>query len=212
MANKKRSTASRSRTAGAPRGARKHAARLTLTLFAGAAIAIAGAAWLNGSQDTRVTTPALPTTAKAAPAGSGDAAVPAKANDAAANVSADAPKAASTAPQPAAPGVAGQRAFIDPVTGQFRQPEHDELAAIAAAQASAAPARRAARTASTEFFDAGGASSAVVPEELQTFSVATRGPDGRVVIGHAQGAKAADSLVKATSVSKEQRKENRNDR
>ena len=62
---------------------------------------------------------------------------------------------------------------------------------IAAAAAAAAPARRsAARTASAapEFFGPDGSVAAVVPEDLHTFTVATRGPDGRIVIEHAQGA------------------------
>jgi hypothetical protein len=102
--------------------------------------------------------------------------------------------------QSVAPSAAGQRAFIDPVTGQLRQPEHDELAAIAAAAAAdASAARRAARTANTgpEFFAPDGSIVAVVPEELHTFAVATRGADGRIVIGHAQGANNAATLLEA---------------
>jgi hypothetical protein len=132
---------------------------------------------------------------------------------------------ASTSPSaPSAPSAAGQRAFIDPVTGEFRPAEHDEIAALNAAAAASAPARRsaAARTASNasaEFFIEDGSVGAVVPEELHTFTVATRGPDGRIVIDHVQGAKNADKLVKANSaknsqasVSRAQQKEGRNDR
>lgn len=111
------------------------------------------------------------------------------------------------------------------MTGQLRQPEHDELAAIAAAAAaSAPPAGRLARTATAssapEFFGPDGSITAVVPEDLHTFTVATRGPDGRVVIEHAQGAANAEKLVKANSAKKSpqvpvtgaQQKEDRNDR
>jgi hypothetical protein len=121
--------------------------------------------------------------------------------------------------QPPAPS-AGQRAFIDPVTGELRQPEHEELAALAAANASAAPAGRLARTANTapESFGPDGSIVAVVPEELHSFTVATRGPDGRIVIEHAQGADNADRLVKANSAKapqapvSTQQKEDRHDR
>jgi hypothetical protein len=125
-----------------------------------------------------------------------------------------------TKQQPSTPSAAGQRAFIDPVTGELRQPEHDELAALAAADAAAAPARKLARTAGTapESFGPDGSIVAVVPEDLHTFAVATRGPDGRIVIGHAQGADNADRLVKANSAkvpqapASAQQKEDRHDR
>lgn len=128
--------------------------------------------------------------------------------------------ASSAASAPPAPSAAGQRAFIDPVTGEFRQPEHDEIAALNAAAAAAAPARRAARTANAaaEFFVEDGSIAAVVPEDLHTFTVATRGADGRIVIEHTQGAKNADRMVKANSAKKprasvsQAQKEDRNDR
>ncbi len=110
------------------------------------------------------------------------------------------------------------------MTGQFRQPEHEELAAIAAEAAAGGLARRtaAARTATTAeaMFGPDGSVSATVPEELHTFTVATRGPDGRIVIEHAQGKANATRMVKANSakntpqasVSRAQQKEDRNDR
>jgi hypothetical protein len=109
---------------------------------------------------------------------------------------------------------AGQRAFIDPTTGQLRQPEHDELAAIAAA-AAAAPAKRLARTASVtqEMYGPDGSVEAVVPEDLHTFTVATRGPDGRIKIEHAQGVQNAVKVMNANTAKQgTQGKEDRNDR
>jgi hypothetical protein len=163
-----------------------------------------------------VTPTATPASASAADAG---AAVPS------ATMTASSPAAQPPAPTPApaAPSAAGQRAFIDPVTGELRQPEHEELATLAAAAASAAPASRsAARTASvaTASFGPDGSVDAVVPEDLHTFTVATRGPDGRIVIEHAQGQANAAKLVKANGakkgpqapVSRAQQKEDRNDR
>jgi hypothetical protein len=167
-----------------------------------------------------VTPTATPASASAADAGAGaGAAVPS------ATMTASSPAAQPPAPTPApaAPSAAGQRAFIDPVTGELRQPEHEELAAIAAQAAAAAPASRsAARTASvaTASFGPDGSVDAVVPEDLHTFTVATRGPDGRIVIEHAQGQANAAKLVKANGakkgpqapVSRAQQKEDRNDR
>ena len=43
----------------------------------------------------------------------------------------------------------------------------------------------------------GGEVAIRVPEELQTFAVATRLPDGGIAIQHATGPKAADALVHA---------------
>jgi hypothetical protein len=180
------------------------------------------------------TAPAEPVTsaASAQPPAAADASLTANATAATTNAAQAAQRSSAKPAQsvhsassaPAAPSAAGQRAFIDPVTGQLRQPEHDELAALAAeAAANAGTARRsAARTATaaaaTEFYGADGSVEAVVPEDLHTFTVATRGPDGRIVVDHAQGRKAADKLVKANSAKKPRasvshaQKEDRNDR
>jgi hypothetical protein len=191
------------------------AAALTLT-----AAGIIATAWMiNAEESRRVTTTVTAnsntnahTNAKAN-AGTTAAGVTAPATMQHATAT---PQAQPATQQPSAPSAAGQRAFIDPVSGQLRQPEHEELAAIAAAAPPAAPAGRLARTAGAanaapEFFDADGAISAVVPEDLHTFAVATRGPDGRITIEHAQGAKEAVKVMKANSA-KKQAKEDRNDR
>jgi hypothetical protein len=192
------------------------------------AAGIAATAWLTSAQEsTRVTTA---TTANAttnanansdANASQPVAASPSsQAQTAPAVATATATATASTAAQattqqPSVPSAAGQRAFIDPATGQLRQPEHEELAAIAAQAAVAAPAGRlAARTAnaSSQTFGDDGSVSAIVPEELHTFTVATRGPDGRIVIEHVQGKANATRMVKANSAKKGAQKEDRNDR
>jgi ribonuclease E len=211
---------------------RTRALATALTL---AAAGIAATAWLTSAQEsTRVTTTATAnsnanTTASAgiAAPGTSQPAPGQPATTQPATASPQTPPVTAMAPvqQPSAPSTAGQRAFIDPVTGQLRQPEHDELAAIAAAAAAAAPTRRAARTAGAanaapESFGPGGSIEAVVPEDLHTFTVATRGPDGRITIEHAQGAKEAAKVMRANSakkgpqapVSREKAKEDRNDR
>jgi hypothetical protein len=201
------------------------------TVAAAIALATAGvatAAWLTSAQETtRVTTITSTTTAAttttAAASASAQAQKESVAVATAQPTSAPSPSSpSSTSPAPSAPSAAGQRAFIDPATGQLRQPEHEELAAIAA-EAAAAPARRtAARSAgaAAQMFGTDGSVSATVPEELHTFTVATRGPDGRLVIDHAQGRTNAARMVKANSakntprasVSGAQQKEDRNDR
>jgi hypothetical protein len=210
-----------------PRRGHARALAAVLTL---AAAGIGATAWLTNAQEpTRVTTtaataaPSNTASQQAQPSTTMSTATAANANAASTQPALQQPTAQQpAAPQPAAPSAAGQRAFIDPVTGQLRQPEHDELAAIAAA-AAAAPARRLSRTAATtapETFGPDGSVEAVVPEDLHTFTVATRGPDGRITIEHAQGAKNAVKVMKANSakkgphapVSRETAKEDRNDR
>lgn len=203
---------------------RRPAVRTVAAAIALATAGIATAAWLTSAQEaTRVTTIATTTaTTTAAPAttASPTAAAAATASAQAQNetIAVNAARQTST---PSAPAAAGQRAFIDPATGQLRQPEHEELAAIAA-EAAAAPARRtAARSAgaAAQMFGTDGSVSATVPEELHTFTVATRGPDGRIVIDHAQGRTNAARIVKANSakntrasVNGAQQKEDRHDR
>lgn len=124
-----------------------------------------------------------------------------------------APSGAETA------GGQGQRAFIDPATGQLRPMEHEDVAALEAASASSG-ARRLARTASTESQVVDlpdGSVVATVPEELHTFSVATRTPDGRIVFEHATGPTQADALARARAANAKtktqgQGKEARDDR
>jgi hypothetical protein len=207
----------------------------TIALFATLALslatAIASAVWLISTNEytgmTATTMPNAQATAAnatpAAPTAPMTATASASLTDAATPSGTQATtKQPAAPPAPSVPSGAGQRAFIDPVTGELRQPEHEELTAIAAAEAAAAPARRLARTANAapQFFGADGSVSAVVPEDLHTFTVATRGPDGRIVIEHAQGPSSAARLVKANSakkspqasLSRAQQKEDRHDR
>jgi hypothetical protein len=112
---------------------------------------------------------------------------------------------ASATPEAAAPAAApvsaGQQAFIDPKTGQLRPAEHDDVAQLNRA---AAGSRRAARTATAaaepqQFFGPDGSIGAVVPDELQPFTVATKTPDGGIVIQHVTGPTQAAALVRANS-------------
>jgi hypothetical protein len=196
-----------------------------------AAAGIAAGVWLTSAQEsTRMTNAQADVTNQAQPVTAAQAQGAAKASPATANanasVNAAGKRSATQQPSaPPAPSTAGQRAFIDPATGELRQPEHDEIAAIAAA-AAAAPAQKLARTAGfaantvSESFGDDGSVQAVVPEDLHTFSVATRGADGRVKIDHAQGAKQAAKVMKTNSAKKgpqapvrgAQVKEDRNDR
>jgi hypothetical protein len=107
-----------------------------------------------------------------------------------------------------------QQAFIDPTTGRLRPAEHDDAAALRAATPSAG-ARRLARTAAVEpqaFELPDGASGIAVPDELQPASVATKMPDGRIVIEHATGPTQAKALVRARSAKKIQNGQGKEER
>jgi hypothetical protein len=120
-----------------------------------------------------------------------------------------APAASTSAPMPV--GTAAQQAHIDPKTGQLRQIEHDDVL-----KATPGAARRAARTAASEpqQFATEVAVGVAVPDEVLPYTVATVAPDGKVVIEHVQGGKAAADKVKANSSKKglSHRKEEPNDR
>jgi hypothetical protein len=107
--------------------------------------------------------------------------------------------AAGSVDAPVTVGSAGQRTAIDPVTKQLRELEHDEAAALSAMARAQRRARRSAdvQTEPEPIYGPAGAIGMVVPEELQTFMVATRTPDGRIVLEHATGPKAAQTKTRA---------------
>jgi hypothetical protein len=191
--------------------------RIGLIAITSAALAIAGtAAWmtLGASSATPIaSSPAAAPQAQAAPTASpasGVATAPTAAQMQAATALAaqthTTPPAAATSrptavaaqPQAAAPGVAGQQAFIDPATGKLRPAEHDDVAALSNRTSGLRRLARTAQTASEpqEFATEGGAMGVVVPDELQPYTVATRTADGKVVIQHVTGGKAATAKVR----------------
>jgi hypothetical protein len=123
-------------------------------------------------------------------------------------------RAAASADVPMPAGSAGQHAFIDPVTKRIREAEHDDAAALAP---KAAPQRRTLRTAGAlaepePVFGPDGMVGMAVPEELSTFVVATRTPDGGVVLEHATGPKAAQAKTRAAKARTTEKKGEPNDR
>ncbi len=120
--------------------------------------------------------------------------------------------AAPAAVETFAPAQAGQRVSIDPATGRLRPIEHDD----AAKAAPAGGARRAAFAAPAPEQRLGPDGSVLidVPEDLHTFTVATRTADGKTAIQHAtwpEGA-AATARAKAAKGTKNGAKEALNDR
>ena len=185
-------------------------------LIAAAVIApalAAGAIWLR-SGDT-IDTPAAPAPVQTSAASTSPAAPASQPNQAAAPtrdaMASKRSTSPASAPEPTmAPASAGQRAQIDPKTGRLRETEHDD--------ATAAAPRRSARTAQTlsepaaPVYGPGGAVGMAVPEELHTSVVAKRMPDGRIVVEHATGPKAADTKVRKGAAKTAGVKEERDDR
>jgi hypothetical protein len=117
------------------------------------------------------------------------------------------PASTATAPIAAAastpaPGVAGQQAFIDPKTGQLRPPEHDDVATLTGQTSGLRRLARTAQAEPQEFATEGGAMGVVVPDELQPYTVATKTPDGGLVIEHVTGGRAAAAKVRANTAKK----------
>ena len=96
------------------------------------------------------------------------------------------------------PGGAMQQAFIDPKTGKLRPAEHDDALGAPGGSTAAKRAGRAATEAAAaqELTGPDGAVGALVPDELQTYTVATVTPDGRVAIDHATGPTQAAAMVR----------------
>lgn len=85
----------------------------------------------------------------------------------------------------------GLRVFKDPKTGRLREPEPEEIRALArkvAADRARAPRRvRAAQAPLTSVEAADGSVTLHLDESFMTEVVATKGPDGKIQIRHAGG-------------------------
>jgi hypothetical protein len=198
----------------AGRAATRRGVVLSAVLFSTLAV---GAVWMRSA--TPQTTIAAPAAVATAPVAAPAYSPAPTAQSAPIVVANDAPRAASPSTQlanvamPAAS--AGQRAYVDPKTGRLREAEHDDAAAASVPVVQ----RRLARTAGVQaasdgqpILGPGGAVGMAVPEELQTYMVATRLPDGRVVLEHATGPKAASAKVRTGGSRKTTGKEEPNDR
>lgn len=93
-----------------------------------------------------------------------------------------------------ASGGSAQVSFVDPVTGELREPTIEERAALAAA-AAAEPAPEPVDT--TPFPLAGGGVGMRVPSDADLYMTAAKKADGTISFDHATGARAAEAAVKA---------------
>jgi hypothetical protein len=98
-------------------------------------------------------------------------------------------------PQQLEPGAAaGAMIFIDPATGQIREPDANEMGALLRA-APAAAARAAAPTPPVFIQGPGNAVGLKLGAESQSYMVATKGPDGKITLECVTGDKAASTRV-----------------
>lgn len=109
---------------------------------------------------------------------------------------------------PATPvGGSGQRAFIDPVTGQLREPTPEEVQALT-------PARRTLRSAlapvPVHTVD-GGEAIALGPDDMN-YTVAVRNADGTISFESVVGKQNAEAAVKTHKQAAATKKEVRHDR
>ena len=121
----------------------------------------------------------------------------------------NAPQLATTpAPQ------AGMKAYIDPATGQLRQPTQEELVAESQAGQLASTLQQQSLQQGTEFVTSSGAIGVTLGESSMVFSVVQKTDSGALaefcVVGPEQVAKVMN--LKAPELSALQRKESRNDR
>lgn len=188
---------------------------ITTVIALAAFVALAGAVlWMYAADESTAmtVTAAAAVAAPAAPQAPAPTPVAAPVQTAQAAQTAPAPAPAAAQEAGSLPaGTAGQQAFIDPKTGKLRPMEHDDVIA-AAPQA----AKRTLKTAAPqELAGPEGSVGVVVPEDLQTYTVATRQADGSVTIGHVSGPKAATTQVRSAKKAvnpSAQDKEERNDR
>lgn len=112
------------------------------------------------------------------------------------------PAAPNAVPAANSQASAGMRAYIDPVTGQLREPEQEELAAAEverSARTAAGPLAAGSESPELDIPLADGGVARPVGDDTLVYTVATISPDGTLHVEHAQGGAAARSKVAAGS-------------
>jgi hypothetical protein len=101
------------------------------------------------------------------------------------------------APAPSAEPVAaaGQRAFIDPVTKQLREPTAEEVAALETAER--ARSLRLAASPTVLVQNPNGSSTVILGDQYMVYTVATADGAGHVAVDHATGPEEAAAKVNA---------------
>jgi len=89
----------------------------------------------------------------------------------------------------------GQRVFIDPVTKQIKQPDQSDIDALnAAAPQKKAALRAVPAPAAQETVLENGAVMLQVDDSMMMYSVVTKTPDGKLVMGCVDGKQKADEV------------------
>ena len=113
-------------------------------------------------------------------------------------------KAAPPPGTPGAPGTGGLVVFIDPVTGQIRQPDAAEIGSLAPPPAAVTSLVEEPLVMK---FGPGGAVGVVLDSRFESFMVVTKKSDGTLAMDCLDGKKKADEAVAlATTLAKPARK------
>ena len=96
----------------------------------------------------------------------------------------------------------GQRAFIDPVTRQLREPTPEEIAALEQAGARRTRTFRLAAAPTVIVAGPNGSAMAILGDEYMVYTVATTGANGKVSVDHATGPKEAATRMNAKAPAK----------
>ena len=106
-------------------------------------------------------------------------------------------KAASPRQEQKAPAGKGLVVFIDPVTGQIRQPDAAEIGSLVSPRLAPGAIVPLVEKPLETRFGPGGAVGVVLDERFESFMVVTKAPDGKLTIGCVEGRKKADAAVAA---------------
>lgn len=105
-----------------------------------------------------------------------------------------APKAEQKKPR--APGAGGLVVFVDPVTGQIREPDPSEIGSLVPPPAADAQAEDKPLA---MISGPGGAVGVVLDSRFESYMVVTRTPDGKLAMDCVTGGKKADEVVAAAA-------------
>jgi hypothetical protein len=105
------------------------------------------------------------------------------------------PAASREAPAPPAAPAKGLVVFVDPVTGQIRQPDPAEIGALTAPPQRSTTARPAPDAPLLMKYGPGGAVGVVLDSRYESFMVVTKKPDGSLSMDCVEGARKADEAV-----------------
>lgn len=108
-------------------------------------------------------------------------------------------KAAPPRQEQKAPPGKGLVVFIDPITGQIRQPDAAEIGSLVSPPGAPGAAAPAAEKPLVMKYGPGEAVGVVLDERFESFMVVTKTPDGKLAMSCVEGKQKADAAVAAAA-------------